>query len=657
MAKISLNMRLLLSIIGILIVGLSFSTLWTADKGKSETVALAIDHGQELAGRIAADIEGEIETAMVAARTVGEQYLAYKKAGITDRAVYREALKGITRKNEDFVAVWSGWEPNALDGQDAAFRNTMGTDASGRFIDLWYRKSATELGVRPLRIDRGETGDWYDGPRRSLQETITEPYEMDLDELTFLATSVVYPIVEEGRFLGTVGIDYRLVDVQKRLAAIKPYERGAVSLITNQGVWAAYTDVTKIGQAIDEANGVHGDAKDAVQQGQVYVQQGYSDEIGEEAIFVYTPVSVGRAQTPWSVMVILPMAEVLEPANIIFFDTLLIALVLCLSISVLVWVLVSQFIGRPLKRITGIIRDLSDNKTDIEIDGGKRSDEIGVLYQSLNDFRDKLLHVQKLEAEKKEESDRNIRERRQMLEGLAQEFEGNVKQVAGHVQDAVDDALAASGRLSDLAQGVALRADDVAMATGDASQNVSAVAASTEEMNASVGEINAQVTRAVDVSRTAVAESERANVHVQGLSTSANEISAVIQLINDIANQTNLLALNATIEAARAGEAGKGFAVVASEVKNLATQTAKATEEITAQIDRVQTATQESVAAIKSIGTTITEVSEISTVIASAIEEQSASSQEISRNIQQASNGTDSVRDNINSVSENAAVR
>jgi methyl-accepting chemotaxis protein len=211
-----------------------------------------------------------------------------------------------------------------------------------------------------------------------------------------------------------------------------------------------------------------------------------------------------------------------------------------------------------------------------------------------------------------------------------------------------------SDSMTDTAGKTNTQVKSVATASDEASSNVQTVAAASEELSASIAEISRQVSHAATIAGRAVDETKQTDGTVQGLAEAATRIGEVVKMINDIAGQTNLLALNATIEAARAGEAGKGFAVVASEVKSLANQTAKATEDISAQINAIQSVTKDAVDAIKRIGGTIGEVSSVATSIASAVEEQGAATQEITRNTQQAAQRTKDVSNHIEGVTAGA---
>jgi methyl-accepting chemotaxis protein len=308
----------------------------------------------------------------------------------------------------------------------------------------------------------------------------------------------------------------------------------------------------------------------------------------------------------------------------------------------------------PLATITGAVSELAAGRHDVTIPAINRTDEIGTMAKSLQVFKEALIAKKVADEAAAVEADAKI-QRGQRIDAMTRDFETMIGEIVETVASASTELEASAGTLTSTAERSEQMTTLVAAASEEASTNVQTVASATEEMASSVNEISRQVQDSARIASEAVVQAQSTNDRVGELAKAAARIGDVVELINTIAGQTNLLALNATIEAARAGEAGRGFAVVASEVKALAEQTAKATGEISEQIDGIQAATQESVNAIREIGNTIGRMSDIASTIASAVEEQGATTQEISRNVQQAAQGTQQVSTNITDVQRGAS--
>ncbi len=323
-----------------------------------------------------------------------------------------------------------------------------------------------------------------------------------------------------------------------------------------------------------------------------------------------------------------------------------------------------QGIVTPVRSMTEAMGRLADGDKSVEIPAQDRQDEIGEMAAAVQVFKDNAIRMEEMAKEQAEadrqkaaevtERQREAEERAKRLDELIQAFDAQVTTALETVSSAATEMQATAQSMSATAEESSRQSTAVATASEQASSNVQTVATAAEELSTSIAEISNQVAQSAKIAEEAVREAERTNSTVQGLAEAAGKIGDVVGLINDIAGQTNLLALNATIEAARAGEAGKGFAVVASEVKNLANQTAKATNEISGQIGDIQAATEGAVGAIQGIGATIAKINGIASSIASAVEEQGAATSEISRNVQEAAKGTQEVSDNITGVTEAA---
>ncbi|HYE53006.1 MAG TPA: HAMP domain-containing methyl-accepting chemotaxis protein [Azospirillaceae bacterium] len=324
-----------------------------------------------------------------------------------------------------------------------------------------------------------------------------------------------------------------------------------------------------------------------------------------------------------------------------------------LVMALALWLTVTG-VSRPLQRIVGQMTRLAEGDLGLEVEGEDRADEIGATARAVKVFQHNMQEAERLRAEQEALKARAEADKRAAMARLADEFEAGINEVVESVSDAAQRMRGNAEGLSTIAEQTNRQTRAVASSAETAAMNVNTVAAAAEELSASIQEISRRVDESSRIATEAVAEAERSNATVAGLVDAAQKIGEVVRLINDIASQTNLLALNATIEAARAGEAGKGFAVVASEVKNLATQTAKATEEIGAQIAEMQSVAGSAAQAIQGVGGTIGRISQIVATIAAAVEEQGAATHEIAHSVAQAASGTSEVSSTIGDVTRAA---
>lgn len=318
---------------------------------------------------------------------------------------------------------------------------------------------------------------------------------------------------------------------------------------------------------------------------------------------------------------------------------------------VIAW-LTGRGIANPLVAMTNTMRRLADGDNSVEIPGSGRSDEIGQMAGAVEVFKTNAIENEKLQSEQAALEAQAVDQKRQAQMQMADDLESKVKTIVQSIASTAAEMQTTAQSMANIAATANEQSTQVAGSTEEASMNVQTVAASSEELTASIGEISRSIARSREVTENAQETTTKATVTIENLSEMAQRVGNVVNMINEIAEQTNLLALNATIEAARAGEAGKGFAVVASEVKSLASQTAKATDEISEQMAAIQDATGQSVGAIGEINTVIQELGETAISIANAVEQQEQATQEISSNAQEASSGTQTVSQSIVSVQD-----
>ncbi|HEY0181971.1 MAG TPA: methyl-accepting chemotaxis protein [Rhodopila sp.] len=648
----------------------------TSDFVQQRTEAVLSTDAQDYLRTVAAEqagiIGGEFRSAMDTARDLSATFatLAGPDSSLAPelrRGQFNRILDAALRSVPTLNGTYTAWEPDALDGGDAAFkgRRDTGTDATGRFLPYWNRDKSGHVAMQPLvEYDSSDLhpngvmkGGWYIGPRQTGKESVLDPLPYVVQGKNVLLATISVPIVVDGTFRGVAGADFDLDFVQKVAMEVSHRLFGghdAVTIISNMGlVVASSAHPEVVGKSYQPFSMDWPADLRTVQGGVASVRLDARDGV----LRSFSPIVLGNTGKPWSVLVEVPQSVALADAAALSADLtarnrsatlwqLGVALVVVV-LGVTAMVLVSGGIVRPVRACVLFAQGIAEERFDQALSIAQK-DEVGRLAMALNRMQSQLVQARDQRAK---DQARAEADQRRSTRANADEIEATVKQIAAKVGEIAKRLGASARNMTATTELTASQAAEVSQAAVRASGNVQTVAAAAEELAASVQEIGQQMSRSNEVVGQAVRAAQEADKQVVGATASAERIGGVVQLIRSIAGQTNLLALNATIEAARAGEAGKGFAVVASEVKNLANQTVRATEEIAAQVADMQGVTRETAEMIRAIGQVIGQMDQIATAIASAVEEQGTTTREIARNVQEAAADTQSVTANMGEVS------
>ncbi|ABC23346.1 methyl-accepting chemotaxis protein [Rhodospirillum rubrum] len=642
----TIRKQILIPLVGVITIGMVAITFYASivqfDAAREAGYQVMLEQSRAEANTVS----HLLDEALTTVRTNADWARSFALGDSFDRQGFAQALLQVLRSSPALTGVYAGFEPN-FDGRDADHAKTALGDDTGRFLIYAYRANDTEtLAITPLTGDPAEE-NWYYRPLRDKRESITPPYEFEVDGHRFLMSTVVVPILKDGKALGVATADVGLDRIAQEVSRLKPMGVGYAVVVSADGQWVAAPRPELLGKPVDDP--AFREALDKIKDAEVQKTVFTDSLTGEKSVMVMVPIRIGRAAETWGIAMVVPEAALLAEASAARIRLILVGLGILLA-AALTAVLVGNAIVRPVRDMTQAMTRLAEGALGVSVPGTDRRDEIGAMSKAVRIFKDNAAAM--LEMSRKSESlEREAQEsRRQAQARLADRFEGEVAAMIHVLGEAASGLREQAQIMTDTAQTVATHAATVDAAAGQTSANVQTVASASEELASSIGEISRQVGQSSSVAADAVRQVEQSQQTIVALERSALRIGEVVTLINTIASQTNLLALNATIEAARAGDAGKGFAVVAGEVKALANQTARATEEIVGQIGSVQAGTRDVVAAISMISTTIESMSQISTQIAGAVEEQAAATQEITRSVQQVAQGTQTVTEAISDV-------
>lgn len=591
---------------------------------------------------LATQVSKTVAEAQLAARSAADAMEGLLQSGITDRNAYGAVMQQIIARNPQFVGGGAILEPD-LAGRDADNKNSGFSDANGRFIPYFYHAGG-KVAMDPL-IFGGDSGseEWYDKPRQLRQDTVTEPYLYPVNGIDVLMATASSPILDaKGTGAGGATIDVSLEGLQKQVASFDPYETGYVGLISEGGVWVSHPDSSLLGKKADQ------NLISRLSQ----AHDGISMEETDGVYEAIRAIPLVNTSQKWFVILTVEESELLAPAITTRNTAIVLAMVILAAGTALMWLLGSN-ISRPISQLTLRMRALAGGDVDSPVAHQDRKDEIGLMAGALGVFVENAIERAKLQSESEAAQQARL-VRQNHIEELIQGFEAEVRQAIEQVSANSGRMEQTAGALNSIAHATSSKVSTVAASSETAQVSVQTVASAAEELSASIGEIGRQVEQTKHVVDSAARAAALSNARVGSLDTAAQKIGEVVQLIQAIAEQTNLLALNATIEAARAGEAGRGFAVVAAEVKELANQTAKATEEISSQINGIQSSTREAVGSIQEIAETMGEVNQFTTTIADAISQQGEATREITVNVQRAADCTSEMSGSVENVMESA---
>ncbi|MDR0630113.1 MAG: methyl-accepting chemotaxis protein [Treponema sp.] len=605
-----------------------------------------IDHEiTNLAREHALTIKAWLDVYMDATRTVGQimaKYEALEPAA--RRPFFNLILRSLAEENPEITASGSCWEPDALDGLDAEFVNTEGTDHTGRFIPYWIRSGSTVRLEPQLGYD-DPNEDFYLIPKQTGRETITEPYTYIVNGKEVLMTTLVMPIAHNGRFVGMANIDMDVSVIQGQVEKIKPYEGSVAMVYSNGGLVSGHFDSQRIGKLMaDTEQDVAGlylqDLMKAIQRGEPFTFTNHVSKLNETMVFICVPFTVGRTGTPWSIMLGIPYGVITGPIYRMLLIGIIIALLMLLLISIGAFIL-SQSISKPLNQMVLVLGDIGEGDLTKRLDA-KSKDEIGDMTRSFNRTLNKignLIRIIRQKAQSLSQTGSDLSMDMNTTAAAINEITANIqglKKQVGYQSDKVTDTSRAMEKISTHIVGLN---EQIEQQAESVSQSSSAI----EEMFANIQSVTNTLVKNVDNVQ-ALAEAsgvgrvglEEVAGDLQGIARDSEGLLEINEVMENIASQTNLLSMNAAIEAAHAGEAGKGFAVVADEIRKLAESSGEQSKTISGvlkkikeSIDKITQSTNEVLNKFEAIDRGIKTVAEQEENIRSAMEEQGVGSKQI----------------------------
>ncbi|MDR1219464.1 MAG: methyl-accepting chemotaxis protein [Treponema sp.] len=658
--------KLVSIIVGLNLIGIGALVVITANLSRNQISVLINQVAVEMAGRYSGDISKWIEPLMGGTRILAKTMEQYETIDVSQRRDYfNNVLKNIVTTNDDVIAAWCAWEPNALDGLDAEYVNTPGSDGTGRYIPYWAFSGGGNPTLFALEgYAENGSGDYYQIPLKTGRETVLEPYIYSVNGINTFITSLTVPIKKNGQVIGVAGYDITLFKIQEIVSRIKPFGNGLAMVYSNSGLVSAHFDASRIGKQMqsaeqDVAGSRLNDLASAVSAGRSFNYTTHYAPLETDLYVFVVPFFIGESVAPWALSLGVSKDTFMEPVYALIIPIIIVGVLMLIAMSIGA-VFISRMISAPITKVMTILKSVSDGDMTKTLDI-RSNDEIGQLSAYLNQT---VKNVGRLISGIKAQTSR-LFETGDKLAANMNETATAVNEVAANIQSIKNQAVNQSSSVMESGATMDRIVVNIDKLNSHVERQASAVSQSSSAIEEMLANIQS-VTQTLVKNETNVNELSRASEggrgglqevaqNIQEIARESEGLLEINAVMENIASQTNLLSMNAAIEAAHAGEAGKGFAVVADEIRKLAENSGEQSKTISQvlkrikdSIDKISKSTEAVLLKFEAITDGVSTVADQEAEVRNAMEEQGVGS----KNILEATGLVNDVTQIVKSASE-----